>query len=175
MYLKKQFTANNHFFEIVVDGFHEYQPGRDTWLFTLAIDGTDVTSEYTSLPYLSKNLDKWEVLSVDSRYIFLPLEVGAMLIDTQSLEKHVLPTRQYRGNQFTSTRLFIFGRNLILLIDLKSIFSSFYFLGDDRRISDMKVLDDHALELSLLEDKDQIKDVILYTDEQTLIDKIKPV
>ena len=168
MHIKKQFLIGQYYFDIEVGDSYEYQPGVDTWLFDFQINNTNVTDKYTSKPYLSKKLDKWQMLSVGENFLFLPLEAGTILIDTRTLKPYKIPSRHYRGNCFTSNRLFVYGRNLVLVTDLESKYSVYYFLEDDVIINDVTVIDDNNLSIFCHKGLEDPKVVTFNIEHQTL-------
>jgi hypothetical protein len=122
---------------------------------SLYFNNEDVTQKYfDNWNYINFYLDKYEPISFDKKWIYIPKENNHFLIDTQNLEKKVLPNLTFSaitfiGNYFIGNYLIILGREEIIQKNLltktikflKQVHKEVYFC-------DLKILDKQQILLT---------------------------
>lgn len=101
--------------------------GRQVWETCLSINGQDVTEKYFGWnSYVEFDLRKYQPLSVDQKYFFVPKEGQGFLIETSTLKKIELPTIQsfFLGNSYHQDYLLCAYIQRILLVNLKNLITN---------------------------------------------------
>ncbi len=115
------FQIFNSIFELQIIDTIEWQPQRMLHQVTLSHNGKDVTAQYFGTwNYLNFNLDNYQGLSPDKKYLYIPKEGDHFVINTETLEKIELPeiplsTLYFEGNSFIGDSLVILSYRQILV------------------------------------------------------------
>lgn len=102
----------------------EPNSGRQVWETTLMINNQDVTEKYFNWgSYVEFDLRKYQPLSTDQKYFFVPAEGQGFLIQTDTFKKIKLPTIQssFVGNSYHKDYLLCAHAQRILLVNLKNL------------------------------------------------------
>lgn len=98
--------------------------GREVWEVRLRINGEDVTKKYfgEGRAFLNINLSRCEMLSLDSRYVYIPAEGAGFVIDAATLDSLHLPSVGldgvfFQGATFQGPYLLSIYRRRILVTD----------------------------------------------------------
>lgn len=119
-------TTQNKRFRLEITGYDEPNNGRELWIAELFIDGAKVTERYLgSWPRLNFKIDHLQFESEETKHVFIPQEGAAFIIDTDTLDQHVLSdiplsTLYFMGNFFDHNYLYVVYQDLVERIDLSS-------------------------------------------------------
>ncbi len=106
---KEKITRNGSFV-VKCTGSDEPNNSRVIWRVAFFLNGQDITDKITSWNYLNFHLKRWDLESLDGRFVYLPVEGEARLFDlvtkkVKLLSKKSLSTIEFNGNFFTDSSL----------------------------------------------------------------------
>ncbi len=117
---KYSFQTDKGILELNLIDVVEPNNGRMLYKVLLHLDNEDITKKYfDNWNFINFYLDKYAPLSVDKKWIYIPKEGDHFLIDTQNLEKKILPNltlsaATFIGNYFLDNYLIILGSEEIV-------------------------------------------------------------
>lgn len=119
-----RFETNHRAVTLACIGVDEPNNGRMPYKVKLTLGEEDITERYLgSWPYINFNLDHYEPVSANHRWIYIPQEGHHFVIDALSLKKIELPylplsAVTFRGNQFVEDKIIIIASNETISKDL---------------------------------------------------------
>ncbi|TAH20103.1 MAG: hypothetical protein EAZ08_06840 [Cytophagales bacterium] len=163
---KYVFQTSKGILKLSIIGEVEPNNGRMLYQVSLHIDNQEVTKEYFgSWNYINFYLDRYVPSSSDGKWLYIPKEGDHFLIDTQNLEKIMLPNLYlsaltFIGNYFHKHYLLVLGReeiiqkNLLTKTDklLKQIDGHLYF-------SDLKIFGEQSVAITFSNGQTKIVDI----------------
>lgn len=114
------FQTDKGILELVLIDVVEPNNGRMLYKVILNLKNEDITKNYfDNWNFINFNLDRYSPLSIDKKWIYIPKEGDHFLIDTQNLEKKILPKLNFSaatfiGNYFLDNYLIILGSEEII-------------------------------------------------------------
>lgn len=160
---KYSFPTGKGILELILGELVEPNNGRMLYEVLLYLENEDITKKYfDNWNFINSQIDRYSAISSDKRWIYIPKEGDHFLIDTNSLEKKLLPTltlsaATFVGNYFLENYLIILGqievvqKNLLTNTTkvLKQVDKQIYF-------SELKILDGQNILISFSNGKARI-------------------
>ncbi|MFV0469063.1 MAG: hypothetical protein ACK5MK_09080 [Dysgonomonas sp.] len=148
--IRRVVDAPAHDFEILVNKVEVDSMGMARRPFVLRADGNNIVRKlfFVYTVFLEANLNKWQVAPQDASYIFLPEFGRPVLINTETLEKELLPDQvmkgQFLANAFYGHFLMVLYSRSMMIVHLGSLVSACYTfnfeLADARMLSERIIL-----------------------------------
>lgn len=171
---KYSFQTDKGILELSLIDVVEPNNGRMLYKVLLHLDNEDITKKYfDNWNFINFYLDKYSPLSVDRNWIYIPKEGDHFLIDTQNLERKILPNltlsaATFIGNYFLDNYLIILGREEVVRKNLLTKTTKILKQTDKKNyFRELEILDKQKILLTLSNGQSEQVDI----ETLNLIDK----